>query len=92
MGSDSKLLIAEFLMKTTLPFDAVEKAPDPLLVNYGKAMNSAHIMDLNMMTMTNGMERSPAEFGRLVHAAGLVMTKIWEGRGPLAIIECRLPS
>lgn len=92
MGRNSKIFIAELLMKTTVASDKFETAPYPLLANYGQAMNFAHTMDLNMMMMTNGKERSPTEFGNLVQAAGLVMTKIWECRGPLSIIECRIHS
>ncbi|OAL29887.1 hypothetical protein AYO22_01793 [Fonsecaea multimorphosa] len=90
MSPSSRILIAEILMNTTLPSNKLKSAPEPLLANYGVAMAPAHMMDLNMMMMTNGRERTPAEFERIVQAAGLVMDKIWECRGPLSIIECRL--
>ncbi|OAP57195.1 hypothetical protein AYL99_07933 [Fonsecaea erecta] len=90
MSPSSRVLIAEILMSTTLPSDKLKSAPAPLLANYGVGMAPAHMMDLNMMMMTNGRERTPAEFERIVRAAGLVMDKIWECRGPLSIIECRL--
>ncbi|OQU99123.1 hypothetical protein CLAIMM_04802 [Cladophialophora immunda] len=90
MSPSSRVLIADILMSTTLPSDKLKSAPAPLLPNYGVAMAPAHMMDLNMMMMTNGRERTPGQFERIVKAAGLVMDKIWECRGPLSIIECRL--
>ncbi|KIW97886.1 uncharacterized protein Z519_01470 [Cladophialophora bantiana CBS 173.52] len=90
MNSNSRVLIAEILMYTTIPSPKLKSAPKPLLANYGQAMSPAHMMDLNMMMMTNGRERTPAEFERIVQEAGLVLDKIWECRGPLSIIECRL--
>ncbi|KIV82206.1 hypothetical protein PV11_04333 [Exophiala sideris] len=53
MGTNSRILIAEILMKTTVASDEVEAARDPLLANYGQAMNFAHTMDLNVLMMTN---------------------------------------
>ncbi|KAJ9634423.1 hypothetical protein H2204_006248 [Knufia peltigerae] len=92
MTSNSVVLIAEILMTTTLASDKIRAAPQPLLANYGCAMNTAHAMDLNMMAMTEGKERSPEEYERIVQAAGLKVVKIWDCRGLLSIIECRLNS
>ena len=91
MSPRSRVLIAEIVVNTTVGCDEVESAPSPLPANYGRATSFAHMMDLNMMTMVNGQERTPAEFRSIIHAAGLQMTKIWDCRGPLSIVECRLP-
>lgn len=91
MSSKSRVLIADIVMNTTLGCDEIQPAPKPLLPNYGRAMGFAHMMDLNIMMMVNGKERTPAEFRRIIQAAGLKMVKIWECHGPLSIIECRLP-
>jgi hypothetical protein len=90
MSTQSRLLIADIVVNTTLGCDEIESAPKPLLANYGQAMGYAHRMDLNMMMMLNGKERTPTEFRCLIKAAGLKLFKIWECRGPLSIIECRL--
>jgi hypothetical protein len=90
MSPESRVLIADIVVNTTLGCDEITSAPKPLLANYGPAMGYAHMMDLNMMMMVNGRERTPAEFRRIIKAAGLALVKIWECRGPLSIIECRL--
>ncbi|KIW81975.1 hypothetical protein Z517_05001 [Fonsecaea pedrosoi CBS 271.37] len=90
MTPTSRVLIAETLMRTTVPADKFRSAATPLLANYGVAMAPAHMMDLNMMMMTNGRERTPAEFDRIVQAAGMVVDRVWDCRGPLSIVDCRL--
>ena len=90
MSPESRVLIADIVVNTILGCDEVKSAPKPLLANYGQANAYAHMMDLSMMMMVNGRERTPAEFRRIINAAGLVLVKIWECRGPLSIIECRL--
>lgn len=90
MGPDSRLLVADVVMNTTLGSSEIESAPVPLLKNYGQAMSFTHMMDINIMTMVNGIERTPAELQVVAAASGLVMHKIWPCRGPLSIVECRL--
>ncbi|CZR56846.1 related to O-methyltransferase [Phialocephala subalpina] len=90
MSPQSRVLIADIVANTTLGCDEIRSAPKPLLANYGRAMGFAHMMDLSMMMMVNGRERTPAEFRRIIGAAGLAIVKIWGCRGPLSIIECRL--
>ena len=90
MSSESRILIADIVVNTTLSCDEIKPAPKPLLANYGQAVGYAHMMDLNMMMMLNGRERTPAEFRSIIKAAGLDLVKIWECRGPLSVIECRL--
>lgn len=90
MGPNSRLLIADMIINTTLGSNEVESAPEPLLKNYGHAMGIAHMMDINMMMMVNGIERTPAGFRSIIGASGLMIYKIWDCRGPLSIVECRL--
>ena len=90
MSPESRILIADIVINTTLVCEDIKSAPKPLLANYGQAMGYAHMMDLSIMMMVNGRERRPAEFRRIIAAAGLTLVKIWECRGYLSIIECRL--
>ena len=91
MDSNSKVLICDIVVNTTLGCDEMESAPKPLLPNYGYATSFAHMMDLNMMMMVNGRERTPADFRRIAQAAHLEIHRIWSCRGPLSIVECCLP-
>ncbi|KAI0125360.1 putative O-methyltransferase [Xylariales sp. AK1849] len=91
MGPDSRILIADHVMNTTLGCDELIPAPDPLPTNYGHAVAYSHRRDLVMMTLFNGIERTPGEFKTIIEAAGLVLTKIWKCRSQVYILECRLP-
>lgn len=102
MTVSSRLLIADIIVTTTLRASiddgcdgqetVMVAAPPPLLANYGRAASHAHIMDLNMMMMVNGRERTPAEMGILVQAAGLEIVRIWQGGAvdTVGVVECRL--
>ncbi|KAM0813177.1 putative O-methyltransferase domain-containing protein [Seiridium cardinale] len=92
MTPSSGLLIADIVVVTTLGCPEIAPAPAPLLANYGKASAYAHMMDLNMMTMVDGRERTPNDFSRLVEGTRLEIVRIWQGRGAdtLGIVECRL--
>ncbi|ETS79069.1 hypothetical protein PFICI_08922 [Pestalotiopsis fici W106-1] len=98
MTASSRLLIADIIVTTTvrtsLDGDAstAVAAPPPLLANYGQAAAHAHLMDLNMMMMVNGRERTPAELAMLVQATGLEIVRIWQGcaADALGVVECRL--
>jgi SAM-dependent methyltransferase len=52
--------------------------------------NEPHIgtlMDLNMMVMTGGIERTQAEYGRLLAEAGFRLERITATRSPFSVIE-----
>jgi len=49
------------------------------------------LLDLNMLVMNGGRERTQAEFQRLFAAAGLRMTKVKPTLSPLSIVEGALP-
>ncbi|KAK9414632.1 putative O-methyltransferase domain-containing protein [Seiridium unicorne] len=92
MTPSSRLLIADVVVVTTLGCPEIASAPAPLLANYGKASAYAHMMDMNMMAMVDGRERTPNEFSKLVEGSRLEIVRIWQGRGAdtLGIVECRL--
>ena len=47
----------------------------------------ARLMDLNMLVMTGGKERTEAEFGELFGAAGFDLVKVHPTEGPVGIVE-----
>ena len=92
MGKQSRLLIADLVIITTVGSPELAPAPDPLLPNYGVHSRFAHSLDLLMLSCYNGIERTPAQFRNLADRAGLELTKIWECRGSLRITEMHLPA
>jgi len=54
------------------------QAPEPLIPNYGDGRLRQYTMDINMMTLMNGRERTPIDFIRLGEMAGLTFVKYWE--------------
>ncbi|KAL1689190.1 S-adenosyl-L-methionine-dependent methyltransferase [Schizophyllum commune] len=73
----SRLLICDQVMNTTHGCDLVDSAPKPLPANYGYATRLSHMLDLNMMTMFNGRERTAEELAVLSKRAGLVVERIF---------------
>jgi hypothetical protein len=49
------------------------------------------LLDLNMLVMTGGRERTKAEFTALLHAAGYKLTRIVPTLAPQCVIEA-VPS
>jgi len=47
------------------------------------------LMDLNMLVMTGGRERTATEFGKLFAAAGFEMTRVIPTNSPFALVEGR---
>ena len=45
-----------------------------------------------MMTIINGIERTPAEFQDIVERAGLVINRIYDCRSQVSLVECMLPG
>lgn len=97
MTASSRLLIADTIVSTTVRGSSSnsstkDDAPAPLLPNYGRAASHAHAMDLTMMMMVDGRERTPGEFEVLVRGAGLEVLRIWHGGAgdTLGAVECRL--
>jgi len=44
-----------------------------------------------MMSIINGIERTPAQFRDIVEEAGLKMHKIWDCRSQVSLVELALP-
>ncbi|KAL6303966.1 S-adenosyl-L-methionine-dependent methyltransferase [Sparassis latifolia] len=87
MAPHSRILSTDQAINTTVGSPHLKRAPAPLPANYGYAHQMAGIRDMNMMTMFNGMERTPQDFSALAERAGLRVVKVWEGRGLYAITE-----
>ena len=45
-----------------------------------------------MMSIINGIERTPAEFQNIIERSGLVMTRIYDCRSQVSLVECSLPD
>ena len=57
------------------------------VVPAGTEMHFSKFMDLNMLVMTGGHERTEAEFRRLYEAAGFRLTRIVSTESPFSVIE-----
>lgn len=80
-------------MSTTLrsPSSAsTNKASSPLPINFGSAKRSSHARDLALMTMLNGIERTPEQFEGTVQKAGLRVERFWDVRSQVGFYEVRL--
>ncbi|KAI0966730.1 S-adenosyl-L-methionine-dependent methyltransferase [Xylaria arbuscula] len=87
MGDNSRLLIADQVMNTTLGCDELKAAPEPLLANYGHYGRYSHQRDLAMMSIINGIERTPSQLKQILDSSGLKMTRIWDCRTQIGIVE-----
>ncbi|OCH89739.1 S-adenosyl-L-methionine-dependent methyltransferase [Obba rivulosa] len=92
MGPSSRILSVDTMLNTTLGSPLVNRAPPPLPANYGVEHQLTHSRDLNMLTLLNGMERTPEDMSILAEKAGLKVEKVWECRSSLAITEMRLAA
>lgn len=78
-------LILENIRKVMAPgarvliFDAV--LPEPNVPDFGP------MMDLNMLVMTGGRERTASEFSDLLASAGLRLVRVYKTNSPLGIVE-----
>ncbi|HVS20845.1 MAG TPA: methyltransferase, partial [Pyrinomonadaceae bacterium] len=53
----------------------------------GSEMHFSKFMDLNMLVMTGGRERTEAEFCALYERAGFLLTRIVPTESPFSVIE-----
>ena len=90
MAANSRLLIIEQVMNTTLGSPELQSAPAPLPANYGYHARFSHSRDITMMASINGIERTRDEFKVLLHAAGLNIKQIWNIRSQMSLIEAAL--
>ncbi|KAI0930161.1 hypothetical protein AcV5_006945 [Taiwanofungus camphoratus] len=89
MNSNSRILIADQVIHPTVGSSFLKPAPFPLPANYGWAHKYSNQHDLNMLTIHNGMERTPDHFSALAKRSGLRVVKVWECRGLTHITEMR---
>ncbi|CAG8892503.1 unnamed protein product [Penicillium egyptiacum] len=92
MGFNSRLLICDQVMNTTLGFEGISSAPEPLPANYGYFARYSHQRDITMMSIINGIERTPAQFERIINLAGLSLSKIYDCRSQVSVVMCELPK
>lgn len=89
MGPRSRVLLAEMILHPATGSPYLQDAPKPLPANYGYPQFFKNAMDISMLMLFNGMERTPEQYSQLAESAGLVLDKVWECCGPLGIIELR---
>lgn len=77
-------------MNTTFGCPEIPAAPSPLPANYGYHTRYVHNRDLGLMATLNGIERTPAEFKKLIARAGLRLVKFWDTRSYVGITEVGL--
>ncbi|KAE8146903.1 S-adenosyl-L-methionine-dependent methyltransferase [Aspergillus avenaceus] len=90
MGPKSKILLCDMVMNTTFGSPEISSAPFPLPANYGYHTRYCHGRDLAVMSIINGVERTPAELKDIVEKAGLQLKKVWEVRSVVGITEIGL--
>lgn len=86
----SRILIADRLVVTAYGSDLLPeetRAPAPLPANYGAPARATHIVDMTMCANLNSCERTPAEFKKLIEAAGLRLVRFWPCRSSLGLVE-----
>ena len=90
----TNLLLDEFVLQHAdrkAESDSVlEQAPEPLLPNYGVGSIRQYNLDLNMLVLLNGKQRTFEEFVGIGEKAGLRFVKLWGGCGDLGLVEFRL--
>ena len=57
------------------------------IVPDGNESSFSKLLDLNMMVMTGGRERTEQEFRDLFDAAGLTLSRVVKTASPLSILE-----
>ncbi|KAL4789761.1 S-adenosyl-L-methionine-dependent methyltransferase [Aspergillus venezuelensis] len=90
MALRSRILVCDQIMNTTAGCDEIPPAPAPLPANYGYYMRYPHHRDLAMMSIINGIERTPGQIAEIVKQAGLQIKKIWNCRSMVGIVEVGL--
>jgi hypothetical protein len=79
-------------MNTTLVFEGISSAPEPLPANYGYFARYSHQRDITMISIINGIERTPAQIERIINLAGLSLSKIYDCRSQVSVVMCELPK
>jgi len=53
----------------------------------GKCEHFGHILDINMLVLTSGRERTPDEFSRLFAETGWQLSRVIQTAGPYSIVK-----
>ncbi|KAH0581808.1 hypothetical protein H2248_011490 [Termitomyces sp. 'cryptogamus'] len=82
MGHNSRLLIHDYVIshvnQTELETARVERAPHPLLPNYGAGSARMYYQDMTMLIMYISKERTLDESVALASTVGLQLEKVWD--------------
>ncbi|KAF9263780.1 S-adenosyl-L-methionine-dependent methyltransferase [Marasmius fiardii PR-910] len=85
MNNTSRVLLHEHVLQHCHPqsdkdshgYSGIEKAPEPLLPNYGSGSVRAPNLSVAMLALFNSFERASEDFASLGQHAGLKLVKIW---------------
>ncbi|KAJ7642290.1 S-adenosyl-L-methionine-dependent methyltransferase [Mycena rosella] len=87
----SRILIHEIVLQHISRESGVEgefeKAPEPLLPNFGVGRVRAYNQDINMMSSVNSQERTLPQFISMGALSGFDFVKVLEGPGDVALME-----
>ncbi|KAJ7482293.1 S-adenosyl-L-methionine-dependent methyltransferase [Mycena galericulata] len=87
MKPSSRLLVHEFVLQHVVASDhTFDRAPEPLLPNYGVGSVRAYTQDITMMIMHNSKERTLQEYIEMGARSGLRFVKVW-AQGEVGLVE-----
>ncbi|TFK48868.1 S-adenosyl-L-methionine-dependent methyltransferase [Heliocybe sulcata] len=93
MKPSSRVLIHELTYQHVLPSKTegytLDRAPEPLLPNFGAGLYKVYMEDINMMSMMNARERSPEMFIQLGKKVGLKFVNFYNS-GETGLTELAL--
>ncbi|EPQ51546.1 S-adenosyl-L-methionine-dependent methyltransferase [Gloeophyllum trabeum ATCC 11539] len=93
MKPSSRVLIHEYIYQNVSPTRTqaytLDKAPEPLLPNFGAGRFKVYTQDINMMALMNAKERSPEMFIELGEQVGLKFVK-FHNSGETGLVEFAL--
>lgn len=58
-----------------------------MVLTPGNDPHLAKFLDIEMLTMASGRERTEAEFAELFHRAGFKLTRVVQTKSPLWVVE-----
>ncbi|KAG2073514.1 S-adenosyl-L-methionine-dependent methyltransferase [Suillus decipiens] len=90
MGPNSRVLVHDCMLfhpieEPGLGAIEINKAPEPLLLNFGAGSNKQYQQDMTMWLVFNGKERTLNELKTIGAGAGLVVTKAYDLAGTTAV-------
>lgn len=97
MGPHSRLLVQEYILQNTDDLAdnqpaLFQKAPEPLLPNFGEGRIRQYALDIHLMVACNSMgTRTLSDFIRLGNESGLHFERVWD-LGDMGAMEYRLPK